>query len=131
MKVLDWTLLVTTVTALAYSWYWYRELRKWARQCKGARIAIAYKRKAALQAPLLEWLLWCNQLDEDKDSNGRVVFQRQGVSVAIIKRPPEQGPIKRYRINRQRKQAQQRGGPVQVREGKWSSRDETPREAVQ
>lgn len=63
----------------------YMELRRWARQCQHARIAIAYKQKVKLQAPLVEWLLWINQLDKDSDSTGRVVYRIGGTSVAITK----------------------------------------------
>jgi hypothetical protein len=63
----------------------YVELRRWARQCQKARIAIFYKRKATLNAPLVEWLNWCNSLDADEQTRGRVVYRGSHVSVAILK----------------------------------------------
>jgi len=63
----------------------YVELRRWARQCQRARIAIFYKRKATLNAPLVEWLNWCNALDKDEQTRGRVVYRGSHVSVAILK----------------------------------------------
>lgn len=90
--------------------YWH--LRRWARQMQGARIAISYKRKVKLQAPLQEWMLWCNQLDKDKQSGGRVVYTLGGTSVAIIKRPEKAKP-----------------GNAQIkhktRQGTWTAKDET------
>jgi hypothetical protein len=63
----------------------YVELKRWARQCQKARIAIFYKRKATLNAPIVEWLNWCNSLDKDEQTKGRVVYRGSHVSVAILK----------------------------------------------
>ncbi len=76
-----WALL-----ASAYCGRLYLELWRWARQCQHARIAVSYKGKVQLQAPILEWILWCNQLDEDKQSNGRVVWRNGHAAVAIAKK---------------------------------------------
>jgi hypothetical protein len=65
----------------------YLELYKWARQCQRARIAVAYNNRVQLQAPLVEWLGWINQLDGDDASNGRVIYRNQKMSVSILKRP--------------------------------------------
>lgn len=65
----------------------YRELWKWAKQCKRAHIVIAYNRRVQLNASLTEWLTWVNQLD--KTENGRVVYRNQKMSVSILKRGTE------------------------------------------
>lgn len=77
--------LLVALVAAAFAAKCYLELYRWARQCQNARIAVAYKRKVQLQAPLVEWLLWCNQLDQDKDSAGRVVYRNGAVTIAITK----------------------------------------------
>jgi hypothetical protein len=99
----------------------YSELRKWARQCQGARIAIAYKRKVKLQAPLIEWLMWVNQLDKDKDSHGRVVYSIGGTSVAITKAVH---PKRKRKWAKKPTPAQvHRPGP-RVATGTWNNSDE-------
>lgn len=60
-------------------------LARWERQLAGARIAVAYKQKIRLQAPLIEWLKWCEMLDRDQQSTGRVVYRQANTSVAILK----------------------------------------------
>lgn len=65
-----------------------RELKKWARLCKTATIAVAYKRKVKLQAPLTEWLQWTRMLDEDQASSGRTVYHMGGTTVAILHPKP-------------------------------------------
>lgn len=64
----------------------YYQLWKFARQCQQVRIAVAQKGRVKLNAPVLEWLLWSNMLDQDKDSNGRMIVNLNGVSVSIIKK---------------------------------------------
>jgi hypothetical protein len=90
---MTWTLISVSaiaVAALGYCGRLYLELWRWARQCQHARIAVSYKGKVQLQAPILEWILWANQLDLDKDSNGRVVWRSDKTAVAIAKKvvPP-------------------------------------------
>lgn len=68
---------------LAAGWF-YLHLWRWARQCQHARIAIAYKQKVKLEAPLVEWLAWVKMVDKDKQSHGRVVYRLGGTSVAIV-----------------------------------------------
>lgn len=76
-----------TVAGVGYGLVCRRELKKWAYQCQNARIAVAYKRKVKLQAPLVEWLTWINMLDKDQASNGRTVYTMGGTTVAIIRAP--------------------------------------------
>lgn len=99
---------------LAAWFYW--ELRKWANICKHGRIAIAYKRKVQMQAPLTEWYLWTRKLA--KGETGRVVYRNGGVTVAIVKPVVPPGPIK-SRLSR----LQQRHKPkaqAQTKQGTWS-----------
>jgi len=70
----------------------YIELRRWARQCQRAEIAIAYNRRVRLRAPLVEWLTWANQLEKDEKSTGRVVYRANKMSVAILR--PDAQPAK-------------------------------------
>jgi hypothetical protein len=97
----------------------YVETRSWARQCNGARIAIAYKRKVKLEAPLTEFILWCRQLDKDKRSTGRTIYTMGSTTVAIIKRPDPPRVIRDRIKNLTRK-------PAALTSGKWTSKDQTP-----
>lgn len=85
------------ILGVAFGLKCYSELRKWARQCQYARIAISYKGKVKLHAPLTEWIAWVNMLDKDKDSHGRVVYRMNGTAVAITKRqiPPRKKPFRK------------------------------------
>lgn len=95
----------------------YLELWRWARQCQGAQIAIARKRKVQLSAPLVEWLLWCNNL-EGRDESGRVVYRNGDVTVAVIRKPTGQ---RRWRVVLPKRQR----GQTAPRVGAWRARDET------
>lgn len=70
---------------VAFGAWSYHELWKWAKQCKNARIAIAYKGRTALQAPIVEWITWANMLGDDDRSSGRVVYRNQKVTVFITR----------------------------------------------
>lgn len=111
MTVIDVVCVAFGVLGWAYCVKLYRELHKWARQCQRARIAVAYKRRVQLQAPLVEWLQWCNALDKDEQSSGRVVYRNGGVTVAILK------AIKPARRGRKNQSAPQTG--------KWTATDQT------
>lgn len=77
----------------------YGELRRWARQCQRARIAIAHKRRVQLEAPLVEWLEWSNALGRDESARGRIIYRNGPVSVAILKpAPPKVERVSRRRL---------------------------------
>jgi hypothetical protein len=69
-------------------------LYRWEQQLAGARIAVAYKQKVRLQAPLIEWLGWANMLAKDEQSSGRVVYRQASTTVAIIKPNRQHGKTK-------------------------------------
>lgn len=91
MNVVEILSILFGVVGIGYGIRCYWELYKWARQCQGARISVYYKGKWQLGAPLVEWLLWCNQLNRDKESNGRPVYKMGGTTIAITKAPPRVG----------------------------------------
>lgn len=72
-------------------------LLQWERQLRGARIAIAYKGRVKLQAPLIDWLKWANSLDNDKTTTGRPIYKANATTVVILKRRP---PVKAKTITR-------------------------------
>lgn len=117
MTIIDIVSVAIGVAGLVFGAGCYWELWKWAQQCKGARIAIAYKRRVQLQAPLVEWLMWCNQLDKDKDSHGRVVWRQGYASVAISKRVTP----RRHLLHRTPKPG--------LRHGTFQTKDDTPKAA--
>jgi hypothetical protein len=108
MTVIDITCVIFGILGVVSSVWWYWELRKWARQCQQGRIAIAYKRKVVGTWPIQDFIIWCNQLDQDKDSNGRVIFSRAGVSIALVKKPP-------------RKVSRRKVSTPQSRQGTWAA----------
>jgi hypothetical protein len=71
--------------------------RRWAKVCQESRIAIAYKRRIAMQAPLTDFIVWIDQLTKDEQSNGRVVYGRAGVTVAILA-PPKRPKRRKARV---------------------------------
>lgn len=77
-------------------------LWRWERQLAGARIAIAYKQKVRMQAPLFEWLQWANLLGKDEQSTGRVVYRMGATSVAILKPRPNHGKTKTRTVREKR-----------------------------
>lgn len=85
------------VCGLGFGLRCYWELRKWAKQCKEARIVVAYNRRVKMNAPLIEWLQWCNMLDKDESTTGRVVYMNGKTSIAIV-RPKKNAPD--YNIER-------------------------------
>lgn len=124
MNALTIVSLVLGVVGVVFGLNAYYHLWRWARQCQHARIAIAFKRKVQLQAPLVEWLLWSRQLKAKE--NGRVVYRNGGVTVAIVKAAIPPGRIRRYRMKRKR---EQQPGQAESRMGSWSMKQErTPQD---
>lgn len=121
MKPVDWISVGFGVLGVAYGIRCYWELYKWARQCQNARIAISFKRKVRLQAPLVEWLLWANNVKKDKLATGQVVFSQANVSVAVVQADTPPGKVRKAI-----RTARGRHGQTAPQQGRWSARDETP-----
>jgi hypothetical protein len=123
--------LVFGVLGIAWALTCYWKLWQWARQCQYARIVVAHKRKVRLNAPIVEWLLWCNMLDKDKDASGRVVYTDASTSVAIVKKSfVAKSPVHEFagwllRRKRTDSNIPQVKQGVQPRTGKWVAKDET------
>jgi hypothetical protein len=90
---MNWILVGATIFGLlvglvgAYlAWAYHRDLHAWTDQCNHARIVVAYKNKVKINAPITEWIMWCNMLDKDNKANGRTVYRIGGTDVAIIKK---------------------------------------------
>jgi hypothetical protein len=62
----------------------YIHLWKWARMCQRATIARADSGKVKMNAPLTEWLTWCNAL-KGSEARGRTVFKMNKMSVSILR----------------------------------------------
>jgi len=107
--------VVAAVLAIAFAIRCYVELRRWANVCSYGRIAIAYKRKVQLQAPLTEWYLWTRKLGDSE--NGRVVYRNGGVTVAIVKQVTPPGRL-RSKLRRRKVEPQ-----AQAKQGTWSMGD--------
>lgn len=86
--------LAVGITGLTFGILCGLKLRKWERQLTGARVAIAFKGKTQMSAPLIDWLGWANLLHKDKDSAGRAIYKMGGTTVAIVKPQPKHGRTK-------------------------------------
>lgn len=84
MTILSIIALTVGIVGVAFGAKCYYELWKWARLCQRGRIVIAYNRKVQINAPLTEWLQWTRMLKGDEQSNGRVVYRANKMSVAIL-----------------------------------------------
>jgi hypothetical protein len=80
LEIITTTIGILGLTAAA-CFYW--ELRKWVRLCHQARIGIFYKQRSRLQAPLVEWVKWAQQLSKDEASTGRTVYVMKDHAIAI------------------------------------------------
>lgn len=79
---------IVGVLGLLFGANCYYHLWRWARDCQYARIAISFKGKVALDAPLVEWLLWSRKVRKDigrdrRRSKGRVVYRQRETAVAV------------------------------------------------
>lgn len=120
--------LVFGVLGFTYGFTCYRKLWEWARQCQHARIVVANKNRVRLNAPILEWLLWANQLDADKDSNGRMIYSIGGTSVSIVKKSFTTNSMRQEFIlwlRRRKPEAEAPQMKASAKAGKWSAQDET------
>lgn len=63
----------------------WRLLRAWIRDCRECRILIAVKGRVRLDAPLVEWLAWNKALPKRERGRGGVIFQHNGVRVALAR----------------------------------------------
>jgi hypothetical protein len=118
--------LVLAVLGVAWAITMYYKLWQWARQCQHARIVVAWKGKVQLNAPILEWMLWANLLDQDKDANGRVVYMNGGTRVAIIKRSfVAKGPMREFIAWLRTRSMRQAMPTASGEQGKWTAQDET------
>lgn len=63
----------------------YVELWRWAKQCQNARIVVGHKKRVQIDAPLVDWLAWANQLNDDQKGRGRIVYRNGYTAVAIMR----------------------------------------------
>lgn len=102
--ILEIISLIVGVLGILFGLRCYYELWKWARQCQHARIAVEFKRKVKLDRPLVEWLSWANQLENDKAANGHVVYMMGGTRIAVMKPGKRPGKVQQaIRYARRRK----------------------------
>lgn len=104
----------------------YYQLWRWARDCQHARIAIAFKRKVVLQAPLVEWLLWARKARKDHGSRGRVVYRQAGTSVAVTQAVYPPGKLKKlwWKITKTTPENPHVTGPI-TKAGRWGAKNES------
>jgi hypothetical protein len=79
-----WAAIVSPVGWALAAWSYYL-FRRWVRYCRKARIAVAWKRRVVLEAPITDWVAWAQMLGKDEAARGRVVYRGGHVSVAIAR----------------------------------------------
>lgn len=129
--VFDLICLGGALVAFLFACRCYYELWKWARECQYWRIAIEFKGKTKIDAPLQEWLLWSRQANKDKTAGGRIVYHAGGTRVGLITRGAAKANFDFRQFRREVwKWALQRKPKIAMptREGKWTAKDETPEE---
>ena len=107
--VLPIVLGAVAVLALLFAARCYLELHRWARVMQRGGIAIGYKNKVQLEAPLVELAEWIDALKAD-DAAGRVIYTARGVRVALLRNRKPPGielakPGFRARLSRRRQAA--------------------------
>jgi hypothetical protein len=84
LHTLDYAFVAFGVAGILFGINAYVHLWKWARMCQRATIAIAYGGRVKMNAPLTEWLTWCNML-KGSEARGRTVFKMNKMSVSILR----------------------------------------------
>jgi hypothetical protein len=74
---------------LAYGAILHFTLRGWQRTLT-MRIAVAYKGRVKIQAPIREWITWSRSVEKNADRKGQEVFKMGGTTVAILKPLPKE-----------------------------------------
>lgn len=114
--MIEIALAVVTVIAVAVATYAWWHARKWALLISYGRIAVEFKGKVKMDAPLREWALWCNQTKKDKSQpaalRGHVIYAMGGTRIALF------GGVKHPKVKKVKPRP---GGPqrIQKREGVW------------
>lgn len=103
--------LVVGVGGVVFGGGCYWQLRRWARDCQQATVAIAYKRKVVMSPTLVELVLWSRKVPDKQ--NGQVFYKAPNVTVAIIKRD------RRSWLTR-RRLAKRRPARAEAQHGTWA-----------
>ena len=129
MTVLLIICFVVTLCSLLFGFRCYYELWKWARECQFWRIAVEFKGKTMIDAPLQEWLLWARQANRDKQAGGRIIFHAGGVRVGLVTRGAARANFNFQQFCRETFGWVKKKKPsLPAREGKWEAKDDTPPE---
>lgn len=120
MTPVDIICLICGLLGVAFGLRCYYELWRWARLCQRSQVAVAFKRKTALTANFVEWMLWAQQLKPGE--GGRVVYQNAGTRVAIIRGANE--PSRILRALRRGKKKQSQSAAPRMAQGTWGKEPE-------
>lgn len=115
IELLGWIVAVVALAIAGYAWW---HAAKWAKLIAYGRIAVEYKGKVKVDAPLREWALWCSRAGKDKAQikgmRGQVMYTLGGTRIAVImgKKHKKVKPVK-----------PRPGGThqIQSREGTWDT----------
>lgn len=123
--------VIVGITGIAWAVRFYWELRKWAYLIKYGRIVVAYKGKVKLNAPLQEWALWAKKSEEDKTSNGRVIYHVGGTRIAVLRQSfvPDTPVVRLAKAVKAKVKKPVRRVNPQVQEGVWKPEDHTKKVA--
>lgn len=67
-----------------------RQLYRWERQLKRARVAVSFKGKRQMTPRLIDLLVWATRLEGDKKVNGQVIYKQGGTTIALLKPLPKE-----------------------------------------
>jgi hypothetical protein len=65
------------------------QLWRWERLLKGTRVAVSFKGKRQMTPRLIDWLVWAQRLEGDKQVNGQVIYSKGGTTLALLKLLPK------------------------------------------
>lgn len=121
-------LLFLFLVSGAYNWRLWKELKTWAEWARYGRIALSYKGKVQLQAPLTEFVAWAHALKADEHSKGRVIW-KQGPAACVIAKAAVPKTESRFKFpavfSRKGSGATSPVTKTATKPGKYTSQDDT------
>lgn len=125
MTVFDWASITVGLFGVAYGTKFWIELRRWAYLIKYGRLAIAYKGKVKLNAPLQEWALWCKMAEQEDKVNGRVIYHLGGTRIAVLRQSfVPQNRLQKLVAKLTRPQGKRVPAGTRAADGTWSVADD-------
>ena len=65
------------------------KLYQWEHLLQQSRVAVSFKGKRQMTPRLIDWLVWAQRLEGDKNVNGQVIYKQGGTTIALMKPAPK------------------------------------------